>query len=276
MNIRQKLTLGVAAIFMVTLTIVGVTYAYFVTRVTGTITESVRVKAASVGSVIYENGNCTENDETPAECDETDVITLNDILPGTTLYKSFRVRNTATASGAIGTYTVYMESWPTASTPHFVHGTVGDKTRPVSENVENNTDGNNNVCYNSESQQSNAESPTTGCFDGTHYNNVYVTLYEVSEANYNTVQNGGTITDASVLTNSVNINPVNGTTDPASYVSALAGASETGHATQDLTTALLINENTTKYYVLKVEYRNNDANQNIENDAALTLKVSIK
>ena len=33
MSTRQKLTLGIAAIFMVTLTIIGVTYAYFVTRV---------------------------------------------------------------------------------------------------------------------------------------------------------------------------------------------------------------------------------------------------
>ena len=33
MNTRQKLTMGIAAIFMVTLTIVGVTYAYFVTQV---------------------------------------------------------------------------------------------------------------------------------------------------------------------------------------------------------------------------------------------------
>lgn len=33
MNTKQKLTLGIAAIFMVTLTIVGVTYAYFVTQV---------------------------------------------------------------------------------------------------------------------------------------------------------------------------------------------------------------------------------------------------
>ena len=43
MNTKQKLTLGIAAIFMVTLTIVGVTYAYFVTRVTGTASESVNV-----------------------------------------------------------------------------------------------------------------------------------------------------------------------------------------------------------------------------------------
>ena len=56
MNTRQKLTLGIAAIFMVTLTIVGVTYAYFVTRVSGDITESVNIKTATVGSVEYVPG----------------------------------------------------------------------------------------------------------------------------------------------------------------------------------------------------------------------------
>ena len=53
MNTKQKLTLGIAAIFMVTLTIIGVTYAYFVTRVNTTGTETTAIiKTAEIGSSI--------------------------------------------------------------------------------------------------------------------------------------------------------------------------------------------------------------------------------
>ena len=57
MNTKQKLTLGIAAIFMVTLTIVGVTYAYFVTQVTTETPAAVDVSTANVGSVEYRVGN---------------------------------------------------------------------------------------------------------------------------------------------------------------------------------------------------------------------------
>lgn len=267
MNTRQKLTLGIAAIFMVTLTIVGVTYAYFVTRVTGTITESVNVQTAKVGSVIYEQGNGT-----------SDVVTLNDILPGTTLYKSFKVTNEASDAAAVGSYTIFMESWPTDNKPQFVHGSAGAITS-----------GATNVCYNSSAINSEGDTitgnvvsngtPTATCFDGTSYNNVYVTLYEITPAGttapanytyFNTVANDGTAisNEATYLSN-----PVLTATNVAAK--ALNDATP-GNASQDLTSALTIAGNTTRYYVLKVEYRNNNANQNIENDAALTLKVSIR
>ena len=269
MNTRQKLTLGIAAIFMVTLTIVGVTYAYFVTRVTGTVTESVNVQTAEVGSVIYENGNGT-----------SDVVTLNDILPGTTLYKSFRVTNQATNAGAIGSYTIFMESTPDTDEgtghplPQFVHGSAGAVVGT----------GDDNVCYKSTAVQSNgntiagnvvSSTATATCFDDDEYNNVYVTLYEVTAAQYVTgevgnenylVNDDGTIDDNTVLTNTVK---------PETHVAANSGIVYTT-ASQDLSTALTINGNTTKYYVLKVEYKNNGVNQNIENDAKLTLKVSIR
>ena len=80
MNTRQKLTLGVAAIFMVTLTIVGVTYAYFVTRVTGALTESAVIETAKIGAIEYVPGNGT-----------SDSITLSNALPGDVKYKTLYV-----------------------------------------------------------------------------------------------------------------------------------------------------------------------------------------
>lgn len=76
MNTRQKLTLGIAAIFMVTLTIIGVTYAYFVTRVNYTGTETTAIiKTAEIGSSI-----------TPG-----DAITLDNAIPGQSVWKAFAI-----------------------------------------------------------------------------------------------------------------------------------------------------------------------------------------
>ena len=273
MDTRQKLTLGIAAIFMVTLTIVGVTYAYFVTRITGTITQSVNIEAAKIGSVVYENGNCTTTNADPETCVATDTITLSNILPGTTIYKSFRVTNTSTVEDSSATYSVYLDSWPTEGAPHFVHGSAGSELG---------ADNNNNVCYKSTAVESTGTTPTATCFDATSYNNIYVTLYKLTgteleqEQKFNAVENGGTISDTSILDNAININPINSGVDDAAYVNALAGATVNGRASQDLTTSIVIDEQVTDYYVLKVEYRDNDNNQNIENNAALTLKVNIR
>ena len=57
MNTKQKLTLGNAAIFMDTLTRVGVTYAYFVTRVNYTQEAEVQVQAATIGATFIQNPN---------------------------------------------------------------------------------------------------------------------------------------------------------------------------------------------------------------------------
>ncbi len=235
MSTKQKLTLGIAAIFMVTLTIVGVTYAYFVTRVTGETTESINISTANVGSVEYQPGNGS-----------SDVVTLADVLPGTTLYKSFKVHNTSedTASN----FSIFMTSTPTASTPQFVHAK------------------DDSGCYVSTVKPSNDGEATATCFDGTAYNNVYVTLYEVDDTEFATVQNDGTITSPDVLTDVITAE---------TRVAAIAGTGTT-QATQDLKTDISIDGNATKYYVLKVEYKNTGSNQNIENDAALSLKASIK
>ena len=243
MDTKQKLTLGIAAIFMVTLTIVGVTYAYFVTRVDTQGEASVDVKTANVGSVEYQAGNGS-----------SDVVTLDDKLPGTVLYKSFKVHNTSTDETINSAYNIFLTSTTTASTPQFVHAS-------------STTD-----CYKSTALQSTEEGAT--CFDATTYNNVKVTLYEVDEAVFETVQDDGTITNADALVDADEAALPN-TILTETGVAAKAGV-EAGTATQDLATNLTIVGNDTKFYVLKVEYEDTGSNQNIENDAALSIKVSIK
>ena len=53
MNTKQKLTLGIAAIFMVTQTIVGVTYAYFVTQVQTGTQAAANVTTATFGEITF-------------------------------------------------------------------------------------------------------------------------------------------------------------------------------------------------------------------------------
>ena len=286
MNMRQKLTLGIAAIFIVTLTIVGVTYAYFVTRVTGTFTESVNIKTAEIGSVIYEDGNCTLT--TGDVCATNDVVSITNVLPGSVTYKSFRVTNTSTSVNAKAQYTITLESWPTQDEAQFVHGTAG-----------NTITGDNNVCYKSTAVQStgntiagNVESSTATatCFDDDEYNNIYLVLYKVDATHYAKVLDNGVLdkadpSDSDETTLGVS-GPIYGTEPNGAAPIKVAAASGivTTHATQDLGNAGdKIREiaggngtSNTDYYVLKIIYNNINANQNIENDAVLSLKVSIK
>ena len=278
MNTRQKLTLGIAAIFMVTLTIVGVTYAYFVTRVTGTITESAAFSTAQVGQVIYEDGNCTKV-SSEGECTAKDVVTLTNILPGTVTYKSFRVTNGAATANITGQYTIYLETWANNGDAQFAHGSAGDITAD-----DTTTDPQNpvyNVCYNSEAVQSTgntiagnvvSSTATAACFDDDEYNNIYVSLYKVTSANYANIGNNGVLTGTE--------NDVLGTAVYGPVKAVAASGIVTTHATQDLGNAgdkvRTIPGDSTDYYVLKIDYRNNNANQNIENNAALNFKVSIK
>ena len=248
MNTRQKLTLGIAAIFMVTLTIVGVTYAYFVTRVSGDITESVDIKTATVGSVEYVPGNGTD-----------DNVKLENVLPGTVLYKTFSVRNTETDAKANSNYSVFLTSTPTAGKAQFVHATATDACYKT-------------TAYNSLGKSVTGDGSATGtatatCFDATAYNNVYVTLYKV------------TATDAAKFANDGKTLPAEVTLGTPVFaeakLAAAAGIVDTA-ATQDIANNVQIAGNTTDYYVLKVEYRSVKGNQNIENLAALTIKASIK
>lgn len=248
MNTRQKLTLGIAAIFMVTLTIVGVTYAYFVTRVSGDTTQSVDIKTATVGSVEYVPGNGTE-----------DNVKLENVLPGTVLYKTFSVKNTETDASANSNYSVFLTSTPTANKAQFVHGTVpADCYKTTAGNSLGKSvtgDGTADV------------TATATCFDAAAYNNVYVTLYKVSAADA-----GKFADDGKTLPEGVTLGtPV----FAEANLAAAAGIVDTA-ATQDLASDVQIAGNAVDYYVLKVEYKSVDGNQNIENLAALTIKASIK
>lgn len=250
MNTRQKLTLGIAAIFMVTLTIVGVTYAYFVTRVSGDTTESVDIKTATVGSVEYVPGNGTD-----------DNVKLENVLPGTVLYKTFSVRNTETDAKANSNYSVFLTSTPTAGKAQFVHADATDACYKT-------------TAYNSLGKSVTGDGSATGtatatCFDATAYNNVYVTLYKVTAADAGKIDAAA---DVKTLPEGVTLeNPV----FAEANLAAKAGT-DVAAATQDLASDVQIAGNTTDYYVLKVEYRSVEGNQNIENLAALTIKASIK
>ena len=80
MNRRQKIIVSVTGIFLVLLLLVGLTYAYFLTRVTGnTNDKSISVSTANL-KLVYGDGN--------------GIITGDKILPGTTLdTKTFTVTN---------------------------------------------------------------------------------------------------------------------------------------------------------------------------------------
>lgn len=247
MNTKQKLTLGIAAIFMVTLTIVGVTYAYFVTRVKGDITESVKINTASVGSVEYQAGNGTN-----------DYIKLEKVLPGTFTYKTFKVVNTTEdKNGTPSNYNLVLEATPGAI--NYVHSTKTDDLK--------------DTCYVSTASQA-----TTECFNGAAYNNIYITLYKITKEQF----------EAPALANRADTD----TTEITGEATALG--TDIKVATKNVLTTATVNTtkktdtllsnvsiasnaagNVTDYYALKVEYRSVDANQNIENEAALTLKVTI-
>ena len=85
MNRRQKIIVSVTGIFIVLLLLVGLTYAYFLTQVTGNNNpKSISVSTANL-ALVYGDGN--------------NAITANNILPGTTLdAKTFTVTNQGNAT----------------------------------------------------------------------------------------------------------------------------------------------------------------------------------
>jgi len=152
MNTKQKLTLGIAAIFMVTLTIVGVTYAYFVTRVQGATTETVNVQTAVLGEVKYVDGNGT--------------IKLGgeegNVLPGLPpVTKTFSVTNEANGENAsAGSYTLALNVDVTGT---WIRSTSDSKTERLA------------ACYNLADTA--LTNPDSRCLTGTKYDNIYVTIY---------------------------------------------------------------------------------------------------
>lgn len=150
MNTKQKLTLGIAAIFMVTLTIVGVTYAYFVTRVNDNNTETVNVQTAKLVALEY------------APCDDTEVK-LENALPGTKKTLAFAVKN----GDAVNSQTfniVLGTKKPSADSGEFLHA--------ATEKI--------NSCINVlDAKRSTEEGHNADCFaTGQKYNYITVNIYE--------------------------------------------------------------------------------------------------
>lgn len=157
MNTKQKLTLGIAAIFMVTLTIVGVTYAYFVTRVTGATSESVNVQTATVGALEFQN--CTDVGEYAAT--STATAKLTDVMPGASVSKAFAVKNADTVNAQ--KFTVQLTTGVPTGKNEFMH-----------------TDDDAN-CY-GDLPLSNEEGTVATCFvDGKAYNHIKVELFKADK-----------------------------------------------------------------------------------------------
>ena len=94
MNRKQKIIVSVVGITIVLLALLGLTYAYFLTRIQGnTNNKSISVTTANL-ELTYADGNGT--------------ITSNNIMPGTTLTdKEFTVTNNGNAT--VNNYAVYLE-----------------------------------------------------------------------------------------------------------------------------------------------------------------------
>ena len=264
MNTRQKLTLGIAAIFMVTLTIVGVTYAYFVTRVTGDEGTQVQASTVTLGSVKYVAGN-----------GENDKVTLSDTLPGTAVYKTFSVTNTNEDENAADSYyTIFTSNNVATDKGEFIHtadGTnSGDGTNNTTDVLYNCYGYKNNNVLDTTVIEPKMSTELTGddnatvrnlCFNTSgKYNNVKLTLWKVD----------------SEAADDIN-------TDPSETASTLITDKLTYNAVDDILADIAIEPGATHYYVLKVEYLDTksnditgDENQNAENLAGLDVIVSIK
>lgn len=266
MNTRQKLTLGIAAIFMVTLTIVGVTYAYFVTRVNtaGTETKAV-IKTADI-SVTYNDGN--------------GVVKMQDVEPGAVAYKTFTVSN---SSEVDTTYNIILTSFYQADAPKFVH-TFAEERTSVLDTTNDATLITN--CYTSAALATDgtvSSAATTNCFGGTkYYDNMRVTLQKVTEnvattnsTLFNTTDGATTeITAENYATLTVGATALVSDKLAPYYEQATKPADIKTNYTA-LAAGQQIVANKVNYYVLKIEYANNGVNQNIENDAVVNFRVDI-
>ena len=325
MNTRQKLTLGIAAIFMVTLTIIGVTYAYFVTRVEVETTATAVINTATIGTAYQDNN---QN------------VVVDNVLPGEVVYKTFVVnnksevpvgfavtiaskRNTSdtvgTCSVGDGTYKTKAEctaegvngTWTGENLPAFTHSTLAaDYTARTGDLIE--------TCFKGNAFQT----QPANCYNATTYDNILVELYRIE----NYTQGLGSFINDSTANGYNSANALNLQNTPevfeewktcsynadgtVNYESCKAeeGESEvkkipvTTDATYkaiqleapycDATDAVCnptgihqknstvleqvaAGTNQSNYYVLKVTYVNRNVNQNIENDASVSLKVDI-
>ena len=251
MNTKQKLTLGVAAIFMVTLTIVGVTYAYFVTRVTTEKEATATVTAAQIGSIEYKEVGDTGK-----------TVKLENMIPGDNVedvvYKSFSVINKGETAG-------YFDITLTPTVPtdkaSFMHSGVAYASDATNSEVDQTTI--KDACYVAATTQE-----TATCFVADKdYDNIVYTLYELTEGTLADVYT--TTTFNAATTTQVATGKVSSTSDVAKVINT-ARIQIPGSAKANT------EPYATKNYILKVEYINRNANQNVENEAALDITVSIK
>ena len=94
MNRRQKIIVSITGIFIILLALVGLTYAYFLTRITGNENEkSINVTTANL-QLLYED-------------DTNEVVTVEKLMPSDTVYtKSFTVKNEGNANIDYGVYLI--------------------------------------------------------------------------------------------------------------------------------------------------------------------------
>ena len=272
MNTRQKLTLGIAAIFMVTLTIVGVTYAYFVTRVTGETEESVEVTTATLGNLEYGDGS--------------GIASLTNALPGTTVYKSFSVTNKSANPQA---FTITLEDVGAEASAYTTTIDGEEVKYAYGEFIHGNNGSNEGsgiaTCYADNAKRSTEEgADTTNCFVANNlYNNMVVSLYQLDNNVLVKDTNGNPILDkdgkasidgTSVLTGYTLANAERDGDDKLVDSQLLKHASKV-NVPVDENTSVTIPGATVYNYVLKIEYLNQGLNQNAENLAALSVKVDI-
>lgn len=290
MNTRQKLTLSIAAIFMITLTIVGVTYAYFVTRINTTNEATAVIKTANV-SVQYGDG--------------TELASLTNVEPGETVYKLFTVTNKSTVKVPFAIQLTEVSEEGDTPVRRFVHTLNSATTNTVgsasyTESVSNTSTLLNDTltteCYMGESitnletyeadVEANGDSATStspNCYAGNRYNNILASVYSVTYGTTDgeTIEALNDLDDATLKTTLEGLvgtgtqigpdmyAPANSATlTPVVFFGSSAGSLQyIDPKTND--------EDTVYYYVLKIEYVNNHKNQNIENEAVANFKVDI-
>ena len=259
MSTRQKLTLGIAAIFMVTLTIIGVTYAYFVTRVDVQGTETKAEITTADVSITYGDGNS--------------VVSMNNVVPGTTVYKTFTVTNNSTIAVP---FAVKLSSFYEEGKPQFVHTFAEDRTSSV---LDKTADANLIAeCYVSTSVNNLSTDPAASdCYSGTKvYDNITVTLHRLNSTPTNVEDFNGKdaakiaalITGGATEVQATRLAPYFNTDTS----SAVVGSDFYADLGSKLET---VGAGATSYYVLTVSYVNNGVNQNIENEAAVNFRVDI-
>ena len=150
MNTKQKLTLGIAAIFMVTLTIVGVTYAYFVTQVQTGTQAAANVTTATFGEITFVK--------------EGKSVTLDAMAGNETESLNYMVTNNG--DSALSYDNVIRQ---VAGDPKFISSLTKADGTPLAD------------CYNLTDDVTPATAPQA-CYNGAYYDNITVVVTRYTNA----------------------------------------------------------------------------------------------